>query len=65
MLHGVEATGLCFTPDGTALFVSVQHSAEDAETLDKVQTRRPEFRGNIPRPAFVAIQRADGHEVGA
>ena len=38
---------------------------EDTETLDKVQTRWPEFKGNnIPQPAIVAIQRADGHEVG-
>ncbi len=49
--HGAEATGPCFTPDGTTLFVSVQHPAEDAETLDKVETRWPDFKGNnIPRP---------------
>jgi secreted PhoX family phosphatase len=53
-------------PDGTTLFVSMQHPAQDAETLDKVQTRWPDFKGNnIPRPAVVAIQRADGREVGA
>ena len=64
--HGAEAAGPCFTPDGTTLFVSVQHPAEDAETLDKVETRWPDFKGNnIPRPAVVAIQRTDGHEVGA
>ena len=64
--HGAEATGPCFTPDGTTLFVSVQHPAEDAETLDKVGTRWPDFKGNnIPRPAVVAIQRMDGKEVGA
>jgi secreted PhoX family phosphatase len=64
--HGAEATGPCFTPDGTTLFVSVQHTLEDAETLDKVETRWPDFKGNnIPRPAVVAIQRTDGKEVGA
>ena len=64
--HGAEAAGPCFTPDGTTLFVSVQHPAEDAETLDKVETRWPDFKGNnIPRPAVVAIQRAGGQEVGA
>lgn len=53
-------------PDGTTLFVSVQHPAEDAETLDKVETRWPDFKSNnIPRPAVVAIQRMDGKEVGA
>jgi secreted PhoX family phosphatase len=50
--HGAEATGPCFTPDGTTLFVSVQHPAEDAETLDKAATRWPDFNGtNLPRPA--------------
>ena len=64
--HGAEATGPCFTPDGTTLFVSVQHPGEDAETLDKVETRWPDFTGNnLPRPAVVAIQRNDGSEVAA
>ncbi len=64
--HGAEAAGPCFTPDGTTLFVSVQHPAEDAESLDKVETRWPDFQGNnVPRPAVVAIQRTDGRDVGA
>ena len=64
--HGAECTGPCFTPDGKTLFVSVQHPAEDAETLDKVATRWPDFNGNnLPRPAVVAIQRADNAEIGA
>jgi secreted PhoX family phosphatase len=64
--HGVEAAGPCFTPDGKTLFVSVQHPAEDAETLDKVETRWRDFKdNNIPRPAVVAIQRTDAKEVGA
>jgi secreted PhoX family phosphatase len=65
-LHGAEAAGPCFTPDGKTLFVSVQQPAEDAETLDKVETRWRDFKGNnIPRPAVVAIQRTDAKEVGA
>ena len=64
--HGAEATGPCFTPDGKTLFVSVQHPAEDAETLDKVETLWPDFKdGQPPRPSVVAIRRTDGQPVGA
>ena len=63
--HGAEATGPCFTPDGTTLFLSVQHPAEDAETLDKVETLWPDFKdGQPPRPSVVAIRRKDGQPVG-
>ena len=59
--HGAEATGPCFTPDGKTLFLSVQHPAEDAETLDKVETLWPDFKdGQPPRPSVVAISRKDG-----
>jgi uncharacterized protein len=64
--HGAEATGPCFTPDGKTLFISVQHPAEDAETLDKVETLWPDFReGQLPRPSVVAIRRKDSQAVGA
>ena len=63
--HGAEATGPCFTPDGKTLFVLVQHPAEDADSLDKVETRWPDFAtAPPPRPAVVAIQREDGRDVG-
>ena len=63
---GAEATGPCFTPDGTTLFVSVQHPGEDSETLASVTTRWPDFKGdNLPRPAVVAIQRIDLGEVAS
>jgi hypothetical protein len=63
---GAEATGPCFTPDGSTLFVSVQHPAEDSETLEVASTRWPDFKGNsIPRPAVVAISRQDGMEVAS
>ena len=52
--------------DGRTLFVSVQHPAEDAETLDKVETLWPDFKdGQPPRPSVVAIRRTDGQPVGA
>lgn len=62
---GAEATGPCFTPDGTTLFVSVQHPAEDAETLDKATTLWPDFKGTLPRPSVVAIRKTGGGAVGA
>ncbi|MDP1578528.1 MAG: DUF839 domain-containing protein, partial [Cypionkella sp.] len=63
---GAEASGPCFTPDGTTLFISVQHPAENAETLDKAETLWPDFKeGGLPRPAVVAIQRNDGAEVAS
>ncbi|MCX7301233.1 MAG: PhoX family phosphatase [Rhodobacterales bacterium] len=64
--EGAEATGPFFTPDGTTLFVSVQHPAENADTVATVGTRWPDFRGdNLPRPAVVAITRIDGGEVAS
>lgn len=61
---GAEATGPCFTPDGTTLFVSVQHPAEDSDDLANASTRWPDFfDSGVPRPAVVAIQRLDGGEV--
>ena len=63
---GAEATGPCFTPDGSTLFVSVQHPAEDSATLEEATTRWPDFKGtNLPRPAVVAITRQDGMEVAS
>lgn len=63
---GAEAAGPCFTPDGTTLFVSVQHPGENFESVDKITSRWPDFKENmLPRPAVVAIQRNDGKEVAA
>lgn len=63
---GAEATGPAFTPDGTTMFISVQHPAENSSGLDKLTTLWPDFReGQAPRPAVVAVMRADGKPVGA
>lgn len=46
--HDAEATGPCFTPDGTTLFFSVQHPSEDSETLDKAQSLWLDFEDGQP-----------------
>lgn len=49
-----ELTGPCFSPDGTTLFLSVQHPGEMSKTADDPTSRWPDGKG-IPRPAVVAI----------
>lgn len=62
-LHA-ELCGPCFTPDGTTLFVSVQHPAQD-EKIKPDETYWPDFKAGMPpRPAVVVITRADGGPVG-
>jgi uncharacterized protein len=62
---GAEVTGPAFTPDGKTLFLSVQHPAENSETIEKLTTRWPDFNEAIPpRPSVVAITREDGGEIG-
>jgi secreted PhoX family phosphatase len=65
--RGSEMTGPCFTPDGTTLFVSVQHPGyEKGSYFDQPVTRWPGAADSPmpPRPSVVAITREGGGPVG-
>ena len=47
---GAEVTGPAFTPDGRTMFVSVQHPAENSETIEKLTTRWPDFEEDSATP---------------
>jgi secreted PhoX family phosphatase len=62
-----EVTGVTFTPDGTTMFVNIQHPGETpSETSDPAQPDKYSKWpfGGRPRSATVAIRRRDGGVVG-
>jgi hypothetical protein len=69
--NGGEITGITSTPDGTTLFVNIQHPGETAS--ERSNPAAPQAvsawpdgpSGGRPRAATVAIRRHDGGVVGA
>ncbi|MEO8082607.1 MAG: PhoX family phosphatase [Ardenticatenales bacterium] len=59
---GSEVTGPCFSPDGTALFVAIQHPGEGG-TFEAPASRWPDGDGP-PRPSVIAVRRIGGGRVG-
>jgi secreted PhoX family phosphatase len=61
-----EVCGPCFTPDGTTLFIAVQHPGEESDNLETVSTRWPDFDPAMPpRPSVVVITRDGGGVIGS
>ncbi len=50
-----EMTGPTWTPDGSTLFLSVQHPGEESPSLDELTSHWPDGGDKWPRPAVVAI----------
>lgn len=69
--RGSELSGMCFTPDGTTLFVNVQHPGEagfqgvdpnDIRGLSNWPDQQPDGR---PRSATIAVRRVEGGPIGS
>ncbi len=62
---GCEITGVAEAPDGTALFVNIQHPGETTSDLSAPTSNWPSgVPGTRPRSATVVITRDDGGPIG-
>lgn len=50
-----EMCGGTFTPDGSTMFLSIQHPGENSLTQENPTSRWPNYGNDIPRPAVIAI----------
>ncbi|MGI8649021.1 MAG: PhoX family protein [Rubrobacter sp.] len=50
-----EMTGPAFTPDGSTLFLAVQHPGEESESVENPSSTWPHDGDGIPKPSIVAI----------
>jgi secreted PhoX family phosphatase len=56
---GAEVCGCEFTPDGTTLFLSIQHPG-DGSTLEAPSSHWPDGGNAPPRSSVIAVRREDG-----
>jgi uncharacterized protein len=66
-----EVTGVTFTPDGTTMFINIQHPGETpSDRSDPADpgkySKWPDYRpGGRPRSATVVVRKADGGVIGS
>lgn len=58
-----EVTGIAFTPDGTSMFVNIQHPGESG--VDTLTSTWPDGGSALPRSATVVITKNDGGVIGS
>jgi uncharacterized protein len=56
---GAEVCGCAFTPDGSTLFLTIQHPGEGGN-LAQPSSNWPDGPGHAARPSLIALRREDG-----